>query len=160
MFPEQSRHPERREGLILAMAERIRVTLRWIQILDNLEPFFEARGEFRFIARVTADGHVQETQFPKEGYYEISDHPDWNRIRLDRSVYAGPVERRLVVELMGEELDALSANDRLVHYRREFVGSPSDWVGEYGPGKADNGDTGTDPESMRNWIVSYLIERA
>lgn len=140
------------------MAERIRVVLRWIQILDNLEPFYESRGEFRFLARVTADGHVQETHFPRDGYYEISDDPEWNRLRLDRSVYTGPVEQRLVVELTGEELDAISANDRLAHYRREFNGHPADWLGEYGPGEKDG--VVQDPESMRDWVVSYVIERA
>jgi len=142
------------------MTERVRVTLRWLQILDKLEPFFKTRGEFRFVARITADGHVQETHFPKDGYYEISDHPDWNRLRLDRTVYTGPVESRLTVELMGEELDALTANDRLVHYRREFTGSPADWYGEYGPGEAGETDPAADPESMRNWVVAYLIEKA
>ena len=27
---------------------RIRVTLRWIKILDTLKPFFKETGEFRF----------------------------------------------------------------------------------------------------------------
>ena len=56
-------------------------------------------------------------------------------------------------------LDALTANDRLVHYRREFTGSPSDWYGEYGPGEPGE-DAAADPESMRNWVVAYHIEKA
>jgi hypothetical protein len=30
----------------------IRITLRWIKILDNLEPFFKETGEFRFRSKV------------------------------------------------------------------------------------------------------------
>lgn len=142
------------------MAERIRITLRWVQVLDTLEPFFESRGEFRFRARVTADAQVQETQFPRDGHYEITAHPDWNRVQLDRVIFLGPVSQRLVVELMGEEIDAVSANDKLVHYRREFGGSPAAWIGRYGPGENDTDRDASDPESMSNWRVSYLIEKA
>jgi hypothetical protein len=71
------------------MAERLRVTLRWIQILDKLEPFYKERGEFRFSARVTGDGRTQETRFPTEGHYEISDHPAWNKLNLDRVIFEG-----------------------------------------------------------------------
>jgi hypothetical protein len=142
------------------MAERIKVTLRWIQILDNLEPFYKERGEFRFTSRVTVDGKAQETVFPKEGYYEISDHPAWNKLNLERVIYEGPVEQKLVVELMGEELDFASANDQLDHYRREFAGDPATYVGAYGPGEFDTDIDPNDPENMSNWRVSYAIERA
>jgi hypothetical protein len=140
------------------MAERVKVTLRYIQILDNLEPFYKERGEFRFTARVTADGNLVESKFPKEGYYEISDHPAWNKLNLDRVLYEGPVESALVVELLGEELDFMSANDQLDHYKREFAGPPSEWIGEYGPGEFDVDIDPDDPENMSNWRVSYLIE--
>jgi hypothetical protein len=33
----------------------IRVTLRWIKILDNLEPFFKETREFRFRAKLVKD---------------------------------------------------------------------------------------------------------
>jgi hypothetical protein len=140
------------------MAERVKITLRYIQILDNLEPFYKERGEFRFSARVTADGTPHESRFPKEGYYEISDHPAWNKLNLDRVLYDGPVAGTLVVELMGEELDFMSANDQLDHYRREFGGNPSEWFGEYGPGEFEVDIHPDDPENMSNWRVSYVIE--
>ena len=35
---------------------RIRVTLRWIKILDNLEPFYKETGEFRFRSRISSEG--------------------------------------------------------------------------------------------------------
>ena len=59
----------------------------------------------------------------------------------------------LVVELMGEELDQLSANDMLDHYRREFTGDYTQWVGHYEP--VDEGST--DPENMPKWRVCYDI---
>jgi hypothetical protein len=140
------------------MAERVRVTLRWIQILDNMEPFFKERGEFRFTARVTSDdAGAQETRFPAEGHYEISDHPAWNKLNLDRVIFDAGVDSQLTVELLGEELDSLSSNDQLDHYKRVFNGPPSSWLGIYGPG--DEGRS-TDPENMSNWRVNYSIERA
>ena len=139
------------------MAEHLRVTLRWIQILDNLEPFYKERGEFRFTARVTGDGQVQEKRFPQEGHYEISDHPAWNKLNLDRVVFEGDVANELIVEFKGEELDFLSKNDQLDDYKRVFSGDPSTFIGEYVPG--DEGRT-TDPENMSNWRVAYVIERA
>jgi len=142
------------------MADRIRVTLRWIQILDNLEPFYKERGEFRFSGSVSADGqnpHV--TKFPTEGYYEISDHPAWNKLNLDRVLFEGEVKTTMTVELGGEELDSMSANDRLDSYKRSFSGPPSSWVGHYGPGAFDADVDPSDPENMTNWRVSYDIER-
>lgn len=147
------------------MAERVRVVLRWVQILDTMEPFYKERGEFRFSSRVSSDGggRVQETRFPSEGYYEISDHPAWNKLNLDKVIFEGEVEQKLTVEVMGEEIDTMSSNDQLDHYRREFSGPPSSWVGIYGPGddlkKIPAAGSG-DPENMSNWRVSYAIERA
>ena len=109
-------------------SDRVKITLKWIQILDKLEPFYKERGEFRFKARVsTPDGRVlSETTLPKEGHLEISDRPGWNRVTLDEVVFEGqPGAEGLVVEFTGEELDTLSANDRLDHYRREFTGPAS-----------------------------------
>ncbi|MGH7506881.1 MAG: hypothetical protein ACRELX_14585 [Longimicrobiales bacterium] len=139
------------------MAARVRVTLHWIQILDTMEPFYKARGEFRFTTRVTSDvgARVQETRFPAEGHYEISDQPGWNKLNLDRVTFEDEVASRLMVELLGEELDDLSGNDHLDRYERVFEGMPASWVGVYGPGdKAQP----TVPEVMRNWRVSYSIE--
>jgi hypothetical protein len=138
------------------MAERLRVTLRWIQILDKMEPFYKERGEFRFYARVTGDARTQETKFPTEGHYEISDHPAWNKLNLDRVIFEGEVANNLTVELTGEELDFLTKNDQLDRYERKFAGDPASWIGDYDPG-VDT--TSTDPEAMSNWRVCYRIER-
>ena len=57
--------------------------------------------------------------------------------------------------MFGEELDTLSANDELDHYKREHRGPVDDWVGLYEP--ADEGSD--DPEAMSNWRISYIIEK-
>ena len=44
---------------------RIKVTLRWIQILDKMEPAWKEKGEFRFQTRVSAAGQTQEFHFPE-----------------------------------------------------------------------------------------------
>ncbi len=139
--------------------ERIRITLRWIKILDKLEPFFKEKGEFRFKAKISSeggDGFTAETRFPEEGHYSISDRPGWNFVELNKVIFEGDVQEHLVVELFGEELDDLSANDQLDDYRREFEGPPAGWLGVYKP----HDERTDDPENMSNWRVCYVIERA
>jgi hypothetical protein len=143
---------------------RIRVVLRWIQILDTLEPAWKEKGEFRFTSRVSSEnagGVVKEMRFPEQGHYEISDHPAWNKVVMNRNIFEGEVSDHLVVELLGEELDTLSANDHLDTYRREFRGEPSAWFGWYGPGDDTTQEVNSaDPENMSNWRVCYVIEQA
>ncbi len=136
---------------------RIRVTLRWIKILDTLEPFFKETGEFRFRSRVSSEGPQEfshELQFPEEGHYSLSDKPGWNYVTLNKVLYEGDADDHLVVELFGEEIDLLSANDELDHYRREYRGPVDEWAQLYEP--ADEGSD--DPEAMTNWRISYVIE--
>ena len=104
---------------------RIRVTLKWIKILDKLEPFFKETGEFRFRSRVSSEnsgGLSEETRFPEEGHYSLSDKPGWNFVTLNKVLFEGDVEDHLVVDLFGEEIDVLSANDELDRYRRSSMG--------------------------------------
>ena len=134
--------------------QRIQVVLRWIQILDKMEPFYKETGEFVFRSKVASGGKEHETRFPEEGYYAISDKPGWNRLeKLNKVLFDGVPGDELVVELMGEELDQFSANDMLDHYRREFKGDVSQWVGHYEP--VDEGST--DPENMAKWRVCFDI---
>ncbi len=136
---------------------RIQVVLRWIQILDKLEPFFKETGEFVFRSKVESGGKVEEYRFPEQGYYSISDKPGWNRLeKLNKVLFDGVPEGELVVELSGEELDQLSANDMLDLYRREFSGNVEDWLGHYEP--VDEGSA--DPENMTNWRICYDIKVA
>lgn len=137
----------------------VRVTLRWVQILDNLEVFFKKKGEFRFKARVSSEnfgGIQQETVLPESGgYYKISDHIRWNKLdKLNRVLFEGRVKDHLKIALTGEELDWFSRNDPLDPYERVFSGEPQSWVGRHAPG--DEGPE--DPENVGNWRVCYDIE--
>lgn len=139
------------------MAQQVKVTLKWIKILDKLEPWFKETGEFRFRSVISSNNGDQsvETKFPEAGHYSLSDKPGWNFVTLNKVLFEGEIEDHLVVQLFGEEIDQFSANDQLDHYRREFNGSPDDFAGLYEP--ADEGSD--DPENMSNWRVSYLIEK-
>lgn len=141
-------------------SQKVRVTLRWLQILDKLDPSWKETGEFVFRAKVLTGGtpgRVQETRMPEKGHWKVSDDPQYNRLNLlDRVLFEGDVLGNiLVVELMGEELDQVGSNDFLVPYKRIFTGDPKSWAGRYQPG--DEG-TGPDPENMENWRVCYDIE--
>jgi len=133
----------------------VRVIMRWIQIKDMLEPFYETHGEFRFRSRVTSGDTVTETRFPEEGYWEISDNPRFNTVSgIDKILFDGEAGSSLVVELFGEEIDAFSANDPLDDYRREFHGPPETWAGIQAPGNEGLND----PENMPLWRVGYEVE--
>ena len=140
---------------------KIRVILRWIQIKDQLEPFykqlFKQHGEFFFRTRVTTGNQVIEYRLPEEGHWEISDHPRFNKVdKIDQVMFEGEPGETLTVELFGEEVDRFSANDQLDSYTKEFAGSPEEWVGRHAPG--DEGSE--DPENLQNWRVCYDIEMA
>ena len=135
--------------------QRIRVTLRWLQVLDKLEPWYKDKGEFVFWSKVTSGGETQEYRYPERGHYPVSDHPRWNRLdHLNKLMFEGLAGDSLVIELRGVELDDLSADDELEHYRREFAGPVESWVGRHAPG--DEGDD--DPENLSNWRVCYDVE--
>ncbi len=137
--------------------KRIRVILRWIQIKDNLEPFYDDYGEFFFTTRVTTNGQTVEFRLPEEGHWEITDHPRFNKVdKIDKIMFEGEPGDSLVVELLGEEIDTLSDNDHLDNYRREFTGECAGWIARWAPG--DEGSP--DPENMSNWRVGYEIEMA
>jgi hypothetical protein len=138
-------------------AQRIRVTLRWIQIKDNKEAAWDDEGEFRFRARVSTGGRTHEVAFPEQGYWSISDHPRRNKVdKIDKVLFEGEVGDSLVVELTGFELDQMSRQDALTAYRREYTGAPGSWVGSHPPTDEGSGD----PESMSDWRIAYDIEVA
>lgn len=138
----------------------IRVILRTIQVTNNLEPAWDDEGEFRFTARVSSrdrGGVLVETRLPAgDGTYSVSDHPARNRLYLNHVLFEGELDEHLEVEIIGDEIDLLSADDRLGRYHREWNGSPSSWIGYYGP--SDEG--ASDPERMENWNVILEIEKA
>ena len=136
-------------------AQRIRVTLRWIQIKDNKEAPWDDEGEFRFRARVTTAARTQETEFPEDGYWSISDHPRRSKVeKIDKVLYDGEAGDTLVIELSGFEMDQLSGSDALTLYRREYSSDPSSWVGLHQP--TDEGSS--DRESMVDWRIAYAVE--
>lgn len=140
-----------------ADSQRIRITLRWIKILDSLEPFFDDEGEFVFGVKISSGGKTVETRVPEQGFYTISDRPGYNFMELNRVIFDGEVGDDLTVEISGEELDNLSANDQLDTYRRQFTGSADEWYGVYKPLDEAGSD---DPEALSNWHLCYVIERA
>jgi hypothetical protein len=136
---------------------RVRVVLRWVQIKDNKEGAWDDEGEFRFTSNVTTAGSSHKVEIPAKGYWSISDHPRRNKVdKIDKVLFEGEVGDTLVVEIHGVELDQLTANDKLVDYRREFVGDPAGWIGRHEPTDEGTGD----PENMEDWRVCYDIERA
>lgn len=135
--------------------KQIRVTLRWIQIKDKLEPFFKEYGEFFFTTRVTSGNRTVENRLPEKGHWEITDHPRFNKVdKIDKVIFEGDAGDTLIIEMNGEEIDQFSANDQLDAYRKEFVGDAEAWVGRQAPG--DEGST--DPENMSNWRICYDVE--
>lgn len=142
-------------------AKRLRVTLRYIEILDSKD--VDMYGEFRFRFQVSVSNRqvARETRIPEEGHLSISDHPSMNKIKRQDVLFEADVEDgdTLVVEAGGEELDTLSANDQLTGYRREFTGPIDGWVGEYGPWD-EGGDQTPDPEQLGDWRIAYAIELA
>lgn len=138
-----------------AAGQRVRVLLKWVQVLDDQDPAWKGAGEFRFFVRVTGDGVVRERWVPEAGVLEISDDPRRNRVRLDLPIFEGVVRERLEIELAGVELDVGDAHDALPGYRRVFTGPPAGWLGSYGPG-----DEEEEPEDLGAWRVWYRIEAA
>ena len=128
-------------------ARGIRVVLRWIEIVDTKEPVWQDHAQFRFAARITTGGATTSHAFPERGHYNITDQPRWNRVVLNRVIFAGEAGAALVVEVTGEELDRVTADEPLDDYRREFTGSPQDWIGVY-------------EETLSNWRIGYTIEAA
>ena len=133
----------------------VRVILRWIQVLDKLEPVFKDYGEFFFTTRVASGNHAEEYRLPEEGHWEVSDHPRFNKIdKIDLIIFEGPAGDTLTIELEGEEIDQLSANDSLEKYSRTLAGDVATWAGRFRPG--DEGSN--DPENLPNWRVCYDVE--
>lgn len=98
-----------------------------------------------------------EYRLPEEGHWEITDHPRFNKVdKIDHVMFEGEAGESLTVELFGEEIDQLSANDELDAYKKEFTGDAESWVGRQAPG--DEGSE--DPENLSNWRICYDIELA
>jgi hypothetical protein len=144
----------------LLPVSRIRIVLEKVRILDDHEPWFKGKGEFRFTTKVTFNGercrrHV--TRVPEMGVLNISDRPGRNERTLNACVFDGLVAEsdRMEFAILGVEQDWLDPDDTLARYYRQFEGPPESWVGGYGPGDEP---AGSDPERLRDWQVQYRIE--
>jgi hypothetical protein len=135
---------------------RVRVILKWLQILESLDT--DDTGEFVFNFRVFTrnnGGMIQETRLPEEGHLEISESRMSNRLdHINKVLFDGYVSDHLKIEAQGEEIDQFSANELLDQYQREFTGDVATFLGRHNPG--DEGSI--DPENMGNWRICYDIE--
>lgn len=142
-----------------AAPKRIRVVLRWIQILDVKEPFFRRAGQFRFVSTISAgeNGRELKKTLPESGSLTVSDSFAQNRVTFDTVLYEGEATDSLSIRIEGEEVDRLSKNDPLPVYQRDFSGDPAGWLGWYGPGDEAPDD---EKENLESWRVCYIIEGA
>ena len=141
------------------MATNIRVTLRYVEILDSKDA--DGKGEFYFnlTGSVPERDEEQTLRIPAQGHMAISDHPSMRKVTMNKVFFEGAVDdgETFVVEAKGTEMDRISADDQLNDYRREFTGPVSDWIGEYSPWDEGSGDT-VDPEQLGDWRIAYSIE--
>jgi hypothetical protein len=70
---------------------RIRVTLRYIEVLDRKD--FDEYGEFVFRFKTTVPQRDIEraVRIPESGHYSVSDHPSMNKLKLDKVIFEGEV---------------------------------------------------------------------
>ncbi len=133
---------------------QIRVTLRWLEILDNLEAIPGSKGEFVFHSTVRSGDNTQTIRIPKKGHYSISDNPMENRLRkLNKVLFEGEATGSLSIEIRGEELDPFGKKDHLETYSRSYETPISACIGIH-----QAGDESGDPESLSNWKLGYEIE--
>ncbi len=144
-----------------ADARRVRVTLRYIEILDSKDVDIYGEFRFRFRAGVPEREAVVETRIPEDpkAHLSISEHPAMNRVTLNQVLFEGEVagDETLVVEANGEELDRFSPNDPLTPYQRVFEGPLDRVLGEHGPWDEGSEDE-KDPEQLGDWRFAYAIE--
>lgn len=144
----------------LLPVSRIRIVLEKVRILDDHEPWFKGKGEFRFATSVTFNNercrrHI--ARVPERGVLKIGDRPGSNERTLNACVFDGLVAEsdRMQLAILPEEQDWLDPDDPLGRYYRQFEGPPESWVGIYGP---DDEPAGSDPERQADWLVWYRIE--
>jgi hypothetical protein len=137
---------------------RIRITLRYIEVLDRKD--FDEYGEFvfRFKTSVPEREVERAVRIPESGHYSVSDHPSMNKLKLDKVIFEGEVwdGDTMVLEANGEELDLLTPNDHLAPYRREFTGPVSSWLGRHSPWDEGSDDV-KDPEQLDDWRFMFEI---
>jgi hypothetical protein len=140
-------------------ATRIRVTLRYVEILDRKD--LDEYGEFVFRFKVSVPERDLErsVRLPESGHYSVSDHPSMNRLKLEKVIFEGEVwdGDSMVIEATGEELDMLTPNDHLESYRRVFTGPVAGWLGRVSPWD-EGSDAARDAEQLEDWRIAFDIE--
>ena len=140
---------------------RIRVTLRYIEILDSKDVDTYGEFRFRFRAGVPERDEVIESRIPEDehAHLSISEHAAMNRVSIEKVLFEGDVgpDEDLLVEAEGAEVDRLTPNDPLTPYRRVFPGPVQAALGEHGPWD-EGSDEGNDPEQLGDWRFAYVIE--
>ena len=141
------------------MATPIRVTLRYVEILDSKDADGEGEFYFELKGSVPDRGEEQSIRIPQQGHMTISDHPSMRKVTMNKVFFEGEVAdgETFVVEAEGTEMDRISANDQLNGYRREFTGPVAEWIGEYSPWDEGSADA-SDPEQLGDWRIAYSIE--
>jgi hypothetical protein len=140
---------------------RVRVTLRYIEILDSKDIDTWGEFRFRFRAGVPERDDVVESRIPEDerAHVSISEHPARNRISMETVLFEGEVGpgESLLVEAEGEEVDRFTPNDPITPYHRVFSAPFDGALGEHGPW--DEGSDGEgDPEQLGDWRFAYVIE--
>lgn len=136
--------------------QRLRVILDKIQILDDREPFFKGKGEFRFYSKVFSPdngGILTKHTFPSSGYFSRGEAAGENEIQLEQVIFDDFVEKALFIQIGGLELDTIDPDDQLCTYKRLFTGKPLDWIGGYA---AHSGEMNI--EDVGGWKVWYRVE--
>ncbi len=136
--------------------QRLRVILEKIQILDDREPFFKGKGEFRFYSKIFTpdnDGIISKHTFPSSGYFSRGAAAGDNEIQLEQEIFEDFVEKALYIQIGGVELDTIDHDDQLCAYKRLFKGKPLEWIGEYA---AHSGEMNI--EDVGGWRLWYRIE--
>ncbi len=139
--------------------KHIRVTLRYVEILDSKDIDGEGEFVFEFTGSVPDRSEVQTIRIPETGHMSISDHPAMRKVTMNKVIFDGEVEdgETLVLHGEGRELDRLSKDDFLNPYRRELSGPISDWLGEYSPWD-EGSEHETDPEQLGDWRIAFSVE--
>lgn len=144
-----------------ASTRRVRVTLRYIEILDSKD--VDTVGEFRFRFRVGVPERddVVESRIPEDehAHISISEHPARNRVSMETVLFEGDLGlgESLLVEASGEEVDRFTRNDPITPYRRVFAAPLDAALGEHGQwDEARDGEN--DPEHLGDWRFAYVIE--
>jgi hypothetical protein len=140
---------------------RVRVTLRYIEILDSKDIDTVGEFRFRFRAGVPERDDVVESRIPEDehAHLSISEHPARNRVSMGTVLFEGDVGPgdSLLVEADGEEVDRFTPNDPITSVPPRLSSAARCRTRRARPW--DEGIDGEgDPEQLNDWRFAYVIE--